>query len=193
MNSAVSPSAVDLDARLGSLNKARPDCLYYAITLTADENGRVEFGTQTQWVGWKNEEKREELREARVVYPEFVELWQHARQPCAIIHTADEISLFLLGGGNALIEKELARRIFPRLLGPEPSVPDGEMGFTSPRLLPEAAFRRAPSPKVRMQVLKRDDRRCRICGAGRMTILIWFFMSTIFGLGKRAGSLTYEI
>jgi hypothetical protein len=164
MSSTESQHVVDLDMRLASLNKARPDCLYYAITLTADEDGKIVFGTQTQWVGWKDEGTREELREARLVYPAFVELWQHARQPYSVIHTADDMSLFLLGGGNALVEKDLAKRFFPYLLGPGPSIPDGEIGFASPGLLPETAFRRAPSPKIRMQVLKRDGRRCRICG-----------------------------
>jgi HNH endonuclease len=156
--------ATSLDDRLRALDKTQPDCLYYAITLTADDDDKIIFSTQTQWVGWSNEDKREELRSARVVFPKFAEVWKQFRQPCAVIHSADELSLFLLGGGNALVEEELGKHVFSEILGIDRSVPDGAVGFVSPGLLPHTAFRRAPTPKVRMQVLNRDRRRCRICG-----------------------------
>ncbi|AVT76920.1 hypothetical protein RPPS3_28570 [Rhodopseudomonas palustris] len=154
----------DLDQRLTQLATPRTDCLYYAITITAEDDGRIIFGTQSQWAGWANLERREELRQARLVYPKFVELWQHLNQPYAVIHTLEEIELFLLGGGNAIVEENLGRSVFQRLLAAEAVVPHGEAGFASLNLLPKTAFRRAPTPKVRMQVLKRDRRRCRICG-----------------------------
>jgi hypothetical protein len=156
---------LSLDDRLSALSDTRANCLYFVLTLTADKTGQVIFSTQTEWVGWSDEERREELRRARLVYPQFVELWRHVNQPYAVVHTTDELCLFLLGGGNALIEESLARRIFSRIFGDaERCVRDGETGFVSPDLLPEAAFRRAPTPKVRMQVLTRDQRRCRVCG-----------------------------
>jgi hypothetical protein len=157
-------NAQDLDARLSALSSARPDCLYYAITLTGDDEDRIIFATPTQWTGWHDEARLEELRCARLVYAQYVELWKLSNQPYAVIHTADELTLFLLGGGNALVEEKLAERIFSRILGSERSVRDGVAGFASPSLLPANAFQRAPTPKVRMQVLKRDHARCRICG-----------------------------
>jgi hypothetical protein len=160
----VQQETTNLDLQLSALSQPRSGELYYAITLIADENDKVEFCTQSEWVGWANEERRIELRQARLVYPKFVELWQIARQPYAIIHTVDEAILFLIGGGNALVEQALARGIFPRLLRSDPSVPRGRAGFVSPSLLQKTAFRRAPTPKLRMEVLKRDGRRCRICG-----------------------------
>jgi hypothetical protein len=84
--------------------------------------------------------------------------------PYSIIYTVDNLILFLAGGGNALVEKTLAERFFPFMLGPSPQVIVGQVGFKSRELLNESAFRRAPTPKVRMQVLQRDGRRCRICG-----------------------------
>ena len=118
-----------MDDRLSALCLARPDCLYFAITLTANEHGQLIFATQTEWAGWSNEGRREELRRARLVYPKFAELWTHFRQPYAIVHTADEISLFLLGGGNALVEEQLGKSIFSNPLGIERSIRDGETGF----------------------------------------------------------------
>jgi HNH endonuclease len=164
MNEGDSDSGPSLDERLSSLSVARPNCLYFAITLTATEDGKIIFATQTEWAGWANEGRREELRRARLVYPKFAELWTHFRQPYAIVNTADEISLFLLGGGNALVEEQLGKSIFSHPLGIERSVRDGETGFVSPDLLPKSALHRVPTPKVRMQVLKRDHHRCRICG-----------------------------
>jgi hypothetical protein len=164
----MSDSSVDgltsLDDRLNALREARADCLYFAITLTANDDGKIIFATQTEWTGWSNEARREELRRARLVFPRFAELWTRLGQPYAIVHTVDEASLFLLGGGNALVEQQLGRSLFSHPLGIGRSVRDGETGFVSPDLLPETAFRRAPTPKVRMQVLTRDRRRCRICG-----------------------------
>jgi hypothetical protein len=156
--------AQDLDTRLKKLNQARPNCQYYAITLTADDDLKVVFAVQTMWVGWADNETRHELRRARSVYGNFVGIWERVGQPYSIIHTVDELTLFLLGGGNALVEKDLAQRVFARLLEPSPSVPDGLSGFKDRRMFDESAFRRAPTPKVRMQILKRDDRRCKICG-----------------------------
>src|SRR5215207_4842675 len=96
----VQQETTNLDLQLSALSQPRSGELYYAITLIADENDKVEFCTQSEWVGWANEERRIELRQARLVYPKFVELWQIARQPYAIIHTVDEAILFLIGGGN---------------------------------------------------------------------------------------------
>jgi hypothetical protein len=154
----------ELDARLAELTKTHDDCLYFAVTLTADTQNRVIFATQTEWAGWSKEDCREELRRARLVYPAFTELWIKVGQPYIVVHTADEVSLFLLAGGNALIEQDLARSIFPRLLSAEPTAYDGESGFISADLLDSTAFRRAPTPKLRMKVLVRDGRRCRVCG-----------------------------
>lgn len=158
------PAGTKLDARLAELSGTRDDCLYYAVTLTADEQGRIIFGTQTEWVGWSKEDCREELRRARLVYPGFVELWIEVGQPYVVVHTVDDASLFLLAGGNALIEQDLARRLFPRLLRAESTAYDGESGFISTDLLDPTAFRRAPTPKLRMKILVRDGRRCRVCG-----------------------------
>jgi hypothetical protein len=154
----------DLDRQLSALHEPLPDKLYYAITLTADEHLKVTFGIQSQWTGWADEEMRQELREARLVYPRFVELWQGLKQPYSVIHTIDEATLFLLGGGNALVEKELGERLFAELLNAHPVVPFGERGFMHPEMLDQTAFRKAPTPKLRMRILVRDGRKCRICG-----------------------------
>jgi hypothetical protein len=154
-----------LDVRLARLNKPQQNARYYAITLTADAALNVTFATQTIWVGWADGEMRHELRKARWVGAEFAKLWQLLRQPFSYIHTPDELMLFLLGGGNALVEKELADQVFHHQLAADVALPHGRMpGFVGADMFEKSAFRRAPTPKIRMQVIKRDNRRCRICG-----------------------------
>jgi hypothetical protein len=154
---------LSLDERLAQLRLARAE-LYYAITLTADDDSKIIFLTQSQWAGWSDADRLIEIRKARLVYPSFVQLWEGLGQPYSIIHDASEAMLFILGGGNALVEKALAERIFSQILNPDTVVRDGKVGFKSHTMLPASAFKRAPSPKLRMKVFKRDDRRCRICG-----------------------------
>ncbi|HWX84649.1 MAG TPA: HNH endonuclease [Xanthobacteraceae bacterium] len=154
----------NIDARLAALNTPRKDCLYYAITLTADRTHKIIFGLQTEWVGWADDTQRHELRQGRIVYSDFVKLWEALEQPFAFVHTVDDAMLFFLSGGNALVEKELAERLFPGMIKPHHSIPDGPTGFKGPGMFEATAFRRAPTPKIRMQVLNRDGRRCRICG-----------------------------
>jgi HNH endonuclease len=160
------PSNTDIDTRLAALTEPHsdPDCLYHAITLTADDDLRVEFGMHTEWVDYTDDKMRHEIRQSRLVYSDYVTAWQNIGLPYCIIHTHHELLLFLVGGGNALVERTLAEGMFPRLLAPHPVVNVGRFGYKSFGLFEPSAFQRAPTPKLRMQVLKRDDQRCRICG-----------------------------
>lgn len=119
---------------------------------------------QSRWDGWTNEEPPRELRVPRLVTSKFGELWESVKQPYAVIHEPDEMLLFWMGGGNALVEKSLFDAGMSRYLEPAISIPDGAYGFASPEMFEKSAFKRAPTPKLRMQVLNRDKRRCRICG-----------------------------
>ena len=43
-------------------------------------------------------------------------------------------------------------------------VQQGAAGWTSAKAVPPTAFKKAPTPKLRMSVLKRDRYRCVVCG-----------------------------
>ncbi|MGA9955366.1 MAG: hypothetical protein WBQ22_19235, partial [Bradyrhizobium sp.] len=105
----------NLDARLASMQEpsSDPDCLYHAITLTADDDLRVTFGTQSQWVGW-TEDGRHEIRKSRLVYAKFADLWKNLNFPYCFVHTPDELTVFLLAGGNALVDASSERKFFRR-------------------------------------------------------------------------------
>jgi hypothetical protein len=156
----------DIDVRLNTLKSPHPDadCLYHAITLTADENLKVTFGTCSEWVGWTDDTMRHELRQSRLVYADYAKTWEKIGLPYAFVLNVDDLTMFMLGGGNALVEKELAESVFPKLLKADPVVSIGPQGFKSKQLFDESAFRRAPTPRLRMDIFKRDGRRCKICG-----------------------------
>lgn len=138
---------------------------FYAFTLTADEAGQIFVDCQTHWVGWADERCRVEIRQARLVNWRMGRLWENQGLPFMIVATSEDLLMFLLQGGNALVERSVAEAGIADLLTPQPSYSIGLRGFVSPGLVePNAAVRRAPSPKLRMKVLKRDGRRCRICG-----------------------------
>ncbi len=105
----------NLDAKLASMQEpsSDPDCLYHAITLTADDDLRVTFGTQSQWVGW-TEDGRHEIRKSRLVYAKFADLWKNLNFPYCFVHTPDELTVFLLAGGNALVDASSERKFFRR-------------------------------------------------------------------------------
>ncbi len=102
-----------LDAKLASMQgpSSDPDCLYHAITLTADDDLRVIFGTQSQWVGW-TEDGRHEIRKSRLVYAAYATLWEKLGLPFCFVHNPDELLVFLVDGGNALVRQELAEGFF---------------------------------------------------------------------------------
>lgn len=52
----------------------------------------------------------------------------------------------------------------PWELKPRRCVQEGRIGFTPLKALPKTAFNRAPTPKLRMSVMKRDKYRCVLCG-----------------------------
>lgn len=142
----------------------RPEKLYYAITLTADDAGKVTFGYQTVWAGWADDQRRHELRQARLVYRDFTKLWESIRQPFVVVHTLQELTGYLVAGGHALIEKNICEKVLGHMLGPKETFQVGSAGFVGRGLLQEGALYRAPSPKMRMKILNRGDRRCKICG-----------------------------
>jgi hypothetical protein len=113
-------NVVELDQRLAKLRSAVPDGKYYALTVTAGEQGEIEWSTQTHWAGYHDEARRIELRQPRLVLPAFVMFWEEHRQPYAIINRVAELPLFLLGGGNALILKSVAESELQEFLKPIP-------------------------------------------------------------------------
>jgi hypothetical protein len=67
-------------------------------------------------------------------------------------------------GGHALIEETIVTAYRPDFLSDRPVTKEGHRGFRDLSSYGPGALKHAPTPKLRMQVLERDGRRCRICG-----------------------------
>lgn len=157
----------NLAERVEELIRASPNPSsdYYALTIYASDGGTIEYSCFSHWVGWIDDTRRQELRAASLVRPERMhEAWRSLDEAGMIVNTADDFAIFFGYGGHALVEKALAEAVVPEWLAPHPVVNVGEYGFASPKLLPAGALNRAPTPKHRMTILKRDGYRCRVCG-----------------------------
>ena len=146
-------------------SKIRKDSVYFAITFGADSDGKMWSGAQTYWVGFSDEEHRIEIRQIRPIDPDWaVQRWKFLHQPFHVVNTNLDFVRWMFSGGHALISKEQTEKHLPDELEPRKCVCEGASGFTDLSQLPKTAFQKAPTPKLRMTVLKRDKFRCMICG-----------------------------
>jgi len=123
---------------------------------------------QTVWVDWADADAKVEMRKARPVNPKKeADFWKRSGMPFLVVNTIDDFARWYFSGGHALVETTIAEKLLPKVTHPGPCVQIGSRGFTSiPSLddLPRTLFRQAPTPKLRMAILKRDGYRCRRCG-----------------------------
>ena len=137
---------------------------YYAFLLMAEEGGPPFFHHETMWVGWHDIDRRIEIRRSRPVGADIAKAWENAGIPWRFIDSKESWIEFLVHGGGGLVESDIAKHIIPHLLEDRIVYPYGARGFSDPELLEPGALNRAPNPKLRMAVLNRDKRKCRVCG-----------------------------
>jgi hypothetical protein len=139
---------------------------YFALELDVNEKGNVVWGTQTKWTGVASGTPRYELREATVVYPDRMrDLWREMGERCMTVNDIHEFVWFLSWGGNALIRRDVAENKIPDFLKPVPVTQRaGLVGWLDVDQLTDHERQHAPTPKLRMKVISRDQKRCIICG-----------------------------
>lgn len=139
---------------------------YYAITIIANQEGKPCWSCYSHWAGFENDERKVELRQASLVRASRMlkTLRNDLKEGCFVVDTVEELRVFLLLGGHAIIKKEIAEVALLDILKPQPSVRTGFIGFRAIRDLPETIFQKAPTKKQRMRIIKRDNYRCKICG-----------------------------
>lgn len=116
-------------------------------------------------MGWADSESLIELREPRLVKAHrFADLWIESKMPFHVVNSVEDFVRWFQYGGNALIEKSIAKELLSDNFKPGACVQTGWRGFTSKQALSPDLFRRVPTPKLRMAVIKRDSYRCRACG-----------------------------
>jgi hypothetical protein len=150
---------------LASMCEVEPDSEYIAVTLLGTVDGRRHCSVQTHFAGYTDERPRRELREASTMIPDkMIAIWQELEESHVVVNTARQLLAYHRVGGNALVERRLATRFHPEWVKPRSVVQSGLIGFQNLSSVPPDALKRAPTPKHRMRVLKRDGLRCKVCG-----------------------------
>jgi hypothetical protein len=161
------PKMLSIADRILMLLKAAPlsDKDYFALTLHLGEGNQLEHGFHSHWVGYTDTDPPREIRQASHIHAQRVlDVWKSIGEPGLVVNSIEDVALFFAFGGHAVVEESIASAVVPQWLQPVVSVPVGQFGFASPCALPKAALTRAPTPKLRMSILKRDGYKCRICG-----------------------------
>lgn len=158
-----------LDFEFDRLLKQKPtkDADYYQISLFADEHGMFGYDVTTHWVGWSDIDKLIEIREASLIIPEAIlKAFKVMNEPALVINNERDLIIFLCYlGGNSIIEKSLLEKYLSHVIKPTENVFIYDKGFIDKSTLNKEVFNRAANPKLRMKILSRDNRRCKICGA----------------------------
>jgi len=147
------------------INKIVPSRKYYAMTFTSSDEGEIYLEGQTMWVGYADEERKIELRQFSTVIPEnMAKFWVDFEMPFCVVNDIEDFAKWYVTGGHALVAADIAARLLPFSLKPLPCVKLANHGFSCLRIVSMAIFKKAPTPKKRMEVLKRDRFRCKVCG-----------------------------
>jgi hypothetical protein len=140
---------------------------YYLISKFAEDDGKLYYHVDSHWVGFTKDPIQREIREASLVDPEAtIGAFKKLGRPVLVINSIDDLTFFLfVVGGHAIIEGKLARKYLKSLLTPKAMVQTYDKGYVNVDSIPAEKFNYAPNPKLRMKILNRDKRRCKICGA----------------------------
>ena len=142
------------------------DKCYYHTTIVANERGMIENNCFSTFEGFTVSSPPRELRKARPVDPIWIKkhLDSEGRTPL-VIDSDEDVWVYDLFGGDAIIEKTICERYYPQFTTPFEVIQiDPYDGYISIQSAPKYVFDRATNPKNRMKILERDKYRCRICG-----------------------------
>ena len=88
------------------------NAVYYWIQMDGNQ-----FGGQTEWAGWADEERRYEIRRLRPVIP------QKAIDPCAkvngkpmVLNSETDAKVYMLYGGDAIVREDICREYLPEFM-----------------------------------------------------------------------------
>ncbi|MFL5844467.1 MAG: HNH endonuclease [Solirubrobacteraceae bacterium] len=150
---------------LARLARFDPQRDYYALSLLAHEEDRPGWSAYTQYAGPSPTRRGWELREAALVDPTaMTALW--GDQGWLTVERPGTLGLWVRLGGHALVAPELARQRLASMLAPQECAPDGAIGYVRSEGLRPCETGRRPPRSTRRRILRRDNFRCRRCGAG---------------------------
>ena len=97
------------------------DVVYFWIELGEQDD----YGGQTEWIGWANEEKTLEIRRLRPVDPRgAIEMCIHLSGKPMLLNNKEDAEVFRIFGGNAIVKAEICKKYLPEFyrdyIGPNP-------------------------------------------------------------------------
>lgn len=140
---------------------------YHCVMLLGREDGTIVPSVQSRFCGFSEGRPRRELREGAPVRPKvMLELLRSIGEPGLLVNDDVDFYLYLLLGGHGVIERSLllGHKDFARLIAPRETAYSYTEGYFFVDSAPKGMVTKAPSKKLRYQILKRDQFRCRVCG-----------------------------
>jgi hypothetical protein len=169
INSLKIEKVEDLNYEFNRLLEQQPleKVSYYQFSLFANIDGKFHYSFYTHWIGWTDDSYKHEVREPSLINPEVaIRQFQTIEEPLLVINNIRDLTIFLYFlGGNALVETSLGDKYLGHILKPTNLAYMYDKGFVDVETIPEPMLNRAPTPKLRMSIFKRDNMRCKICGA----------------------------
>jgi HNH endonuclease len=148
------------------INPREREYYWFSLGVVA---GRLSCGAFTHFIGWANGREGWELRVPSLVNPKNV-LKIRDIIPCLVVEGARQFAIWNALGGHALVERHTTEEFMPDMLEPKTSAPDASgSGFVGVSILTDQELQYAPSRRLRMQILLRDNNRCRSCGRSPTT------------------------
>lgn len=136
---------------------------YYLISLRPITNNEYYISAFTMWVG---NQGKFEVRQVSPVKHDIssMHLSKLNTQVCTV-NAQDELAALLKVGGHSLIRKEIIETNWKELIMPKIVVDTYDAGYLDYYSVIEPKHRgRLARNEYRMEILKRDQYRCRICG-----------------------------
>jgi HNH endonuclease len=165
MHARDTAARVQLETLMAKMRKFDTSQEYFALTLTASDDGKLCWGMDSCFAG-VGSRRGFELREACLVYPDKMAfLWESVGQPWLSVEGPTQFALFLRLGGNALVEAETAREWLEDVIAPHEVAPNSLAGFRWLDTVDRTALRRRPTKGLGGYVRRRDDHRCALCGS----------------------------
>lgn len=138
---------------------------YYQFSLLGNAEGPSMLSWQSHWIGFTEGKPRLEIRAASLVEPEkMISAFRRIGEPPVIVDSEGEFRVWQLWGGHALIERSIAGDHFPAEIEGGPTASLTTKGYVTASSVEPSILHRAPTRRLRMEVLKRDSMRCMICG-----------------------------
>lgn len=140
---------------------------YFQFSLFSNGEGEYRYSYMSHWCGHDENKVNIELRAPSVVIVDnAIKLFREIDEPLLIINDKKDLFFFLnFFGGNGLIEKKLSEEYLKSKIQNRKVVRTYDQGYLDFNNIPKKEFNRAANPKLRMKIFKRDNFKCKTCGA----------------------------